>query len=67
MDPQYKTNTENEEADEQQKHSEQHESSPATGVPHPGVTLPNVQYATPPQLGAGHAMVLCSCCLYNVN
>ncbi|KAF8028806.1 hypothetical protein BT93_E1458 [Corymbia citriodora subsp. variegata] len=49
--------SENGEADEQQKHSEQHESSPATGVPHPGVTLPNVQYATPPQLGAGHVMV----------
>ncbi|KAK3430591.1 nuclear transcription factor Y subunit A-7 [Eucalyptus grandis] len=48
--------SENGEADEQQKHSEQHESSPATGVPHPGVSLPNVQYATPPQLGAGHAM-----------
>ena len=45
------------EADEQQKHSEpQVQSSPANALAHPGISPPNVQYATP-QLGAGHAMV----------
>ncbi|KAJ6770204.1 NUCLEAR TRANSCRIPTION FACTOR Y SUBUNIT A-7 [Salix purpurea] len=47
----------NSEADEQQKHSEPQvqSSSPANALAHPGISPPNVQYATP-QLGAGHAM-----------
>lgn len=50
--------SDNSEADEQQKHSESqiHSSSPITGMSHPGVTASNVQYPTPPQLGAGPAM-----------
>lgn len=50
--------SDNSEADEQQKHSESqiHSSSPITGMSHPGVTTSNVQYPTPPQLGAGPAM-----------
>lgn len=45
-------------ADEQQKHSEPQiqSSSPAAGISHPGITAPTIQYATPPQLGAGNAM-----------
>uniref|UniRef100_A0A2N9J6M1 Nuclear transcription factor Y subunit n=1 Tax=Fagus sylvatica TaxID=28930 RepID=A0A2N9J6M1_FAGSY len=51
--------SDNSEADEQQKHSESQiqSSSPATGMSHPGITTTNVQYPTPPQLGAGPAMV----------
>uniref|UniRef100_A0A7N2LSS2 Nuclear transcription factor Y subunit n=1 Tax=Quercus lobata TaxID=97700 RepID=A0A7N2LSS2_QUELO len=53
----------NSEADEQQKHSESqiHSSSPITGMSHPGVTTSNVQYPTPPQLGAGPAMTQDDC------
>lgn len=46
----------NSEADEQQKHSES--QIHATGMSLSGITTPNAQYPTPPQLGAGHAMVL---------
>ncbi|CAK9165891.1 unnamed protein product, partial [Ilex paraguariensis] len=46
------------EADEQQKQSEHQvqSSSQATGMSHPHITTPNMQYAAPPQLGAGNAM-----------
>lgn len=46
------------EADEQQKQSESQleSSSPAAGISHGVSTTPNVQYATPPQFGAGHAV-----------
>lgn len=52
----------NSEADEPQKHSELQvqSSSPAAGASHPGSAAANIPYATPPQLGAGHAMVLSS-------
>ncbi|KAK7823421.1 nuclear transcription factor y subunit a-7 [Quercus suber] len=55
--------SDNSEADEQQKHSESriHSSSPITGMSHPGVTTSNVQYPTPPQLGAGPAMTQDDC------
>lgn len=50
--------SENSEADEQEKHSDtQIQPSPATGMSHPGIITPNVPYAVPPQLGAGHSMV----------
>ncbi|GMN54642.1 hypothetical protein TIFTF001_023776 [Ficus carica] len=53
-------NSENDncEADEQQKQSESQleSSSPAAGISHGVNTTPNVQYATPPQFGAGHAV-----------
>ncbi|RVW98511.1 hypothetical protein CK203_026906 [Vitis vinifera] len=44
------------------KHSELQvqSSSPAAGASHPGSAAANIPYATPPQLGAGHAMVLSS-------
>lgn len=47
-------------ADEQQKQSESQiqSSSPAPGMSHTVMTTPNVQYASPPQYGAGHAVVL---------
>lgn len=47
------------EVDEQQKHSEINiqSSSPAAVMSHPGSAAANMPYATPPQLGAGHAMV----------
>ena len=50
----------NGEADEQQKHSESQiqSSSTASGMSHTVMTTPNVQYASPPQYGAGHAVVL---------
>uniref|UniRef100_A0A5B6YUV2 Nuclear transcription factor Y subunit n=1 Tax=Davidia involucrata TaxID=16924 RepID=A0A5B6YUV2_DAVIN len=48
--------SDNSEADEPQKHSEFQSSSPATGMTHPGITTPNVQYATPSQLGRGNVM-----------
>ncbi|KAI4297059.1 hypothetical protein L6164_036967 [Bauhinia variegata] len=45
------------EANEQQKQSEsQIHSSSSNGISHPGISTQNVQYATPPQLGTGHAM-----------
>ncbi|KAL5577389.1 hypothetical protein UlMin_019088 [Ulmus minor] len=45
-------------ADEQQKHSESQiqSSSLATGISQTLISTPNVQYANPPQFGAGHAM-----------
>lgn len=50
--------SDNSEADEPQKHSELQvqSSSPAAGASHPGSAAANIPYATPPQLGAGHAM-----------
>lgn len=55
-----KFGTDNSEAGEQQKHSESQiqSSSPVTGISNHGIATPNVQYAAPPQLGAGHAVVL---------
>ena len=51
--------TDSHESDEHEKHSEsQIQSSPATGMSHSVMTTPNVQYATPLQFGAGHAVVL---------
>ncbi|KAA8514834.1 hypothetical protein F0562_018013 [Nyssa sinensis] len=50
--------SDNIEADEQQEHLEIQSSSPANGMSHPGITTPNVQYATTPQLGHGNAMAL---------
>lgn len=52
----------NSECDEQQKQSELQvqSSNPAAGVSHPGGAAANIPYATPPQLGVGHAMVLSS-------
>ncbi|KAL7241929.1 hypothetical protein ACSBR1_014494 [Camellia fascicularis] len=46
------------EAEEQHKHSETQvqSSAPVTGMSYPGLTPPNVQYATPPQLGPGNTM-----------
>ncbi|KAL6206527.1 hypothetical protein ACLB2K_023775 [Fragaria x ananassa] len=45
------------ESDDQQKHSESQmiSSSPAPGMSHPGIPGP-MQYVTPPQIGAGHAV-----------
>ncbi|KAG2688797.1 hypothetical protein I3843_09G111400 [Carya illinoinensis] len=50
--------SDNSEADEQQKHSESQiqSLSPATGMSHPGISSQNVQYQTPQQLGAAHAL-----------
>ncbi|KAJ4849722.1 hypothetical protein Tsubulata_036156 [Turnera subulata] len=50
--------SDNSEAEEQQKHSDPQVQSPSSGtlVPQPGISTPGVQYATAPQLGAGHAM-----------
>lgn len=50
--------SDNSETDEQQKFSEPQiqSSSPASGMSHPGFATPNIQYATPSQLGTGHAM-----------
>ncbi|KAM7524826.1 hypothetical protein LguiA_014728 [Lonicera macranthoides] len=49
--------SDNSEANERQKHSEPQvqSSSSATEISHPGIT-PSIQYATPPQFGAGNAM-----------
>ncbi|KAJ4702967.1 Nuclear transcription factor Y subunit A-7 like [Melia azedarach] len=51
--------SDNSEAEEQQKHSELRiqSSSPVTGMTHPSITTPNVQYAAS-QVGAGHAMIV---------
>ncbi|KAF2317891.1 hypothetical protein GH714_041211 [Hevea brasiliensis] len=48
----------NSETNEQQKHSESQiqSLSPATAPVHPGMSTPNVQYATSLQLGSGHTM-----------
>ncbi|XP_041024442.1 nuclear transcription factor Y subunit A-7-like isoform X1 [Juglans microcarpa x Juglans regia] len=50
--------SDNSEADEQQKHSESliQSLSPATGMSHSGISSQNVQYQTPQQLGAAHAL-----------
>lgn len=47
------------EADAHQKHYETlvQPSSPATGMPHPGMTTANVQSLVPPQFGPENAMV----------
>ncbi|KAI4370932.1 hypothetical protein MLD38_019223 [Melastoma candidum] len=46
------------EADEPRKHSDCNPLHlPATGLPHPGITLPNVPFGPPPQLGPGNLMV----------
>ncbi|KAF4376899.1 hypothetical protein F8388_022615 [Cannabis sativa] len=46
------------EAEEQQNHSDSQNqsSSPAPGMPNTVMSAPNVQYATSPQFGAGHAV-----------
>ncbi|KAG8639218.1 hypothetical protein MANES_14G123000v8 [Manihot esculenta] len=51
--------SDNSEPNEQQEHAESQSqsSSPATALVHPVMSIPNVQYATSPQLGSGHAMV----------
>lgn len=46
----------NSESDDQQSHS----SLPAIGISHPGIPTPNIQYAAPPQVGTGHAVVTSS-------
>ncbi|KAF7151595.1 hypothetical protein RHSIM_Rhsim02G0161300 [Rhododendron simsii] len=50
--------SDNSEADEQQNHPQDqaHLASPATGMPHPGITTPSIQYATPSLIGLGNAM-----------
>ncbi|XP_050224344.1 nuclear transcription factor Y subunit A-7 isoform X3 [Mercurialis annua] len=50
--------SDNSEASEQQKHSENQiqSSPPATVAMHPGISTPNTQYATIPQLGSTHTM-----------
>lgn len=55
----YICSTDSSESDDQQKHSESqiHSSSPAPGMSHPGIPGP-IQYVAPPQIGAGHALVL---------
>ncbi|KAI8568469.1 hypothetical protein RHMOL_Rhmol02G0202200 [Rhododendron molle] len=52
------TEPDNSEADEQQNHPQDqaHLASPATGMPHPGITTPSIQYATPSLIGPGNAM-----------
>ncbi|XP_057494212.1 nuclear transcription factor Y subunit A-7-like isoform X3 [Actinidia eriantha] len=45
--------SDNSEPDEPQVQS----SSPASGMSHPGITAPDVQYVAPQQLGPGNAMV----------
>lgn len=50
--------SDNSEADEQQNHPEDQEylASPVTGMSHPGITTPSIQYLTPPLIGPGNAM-----------
>lgn len=45
------------EADEQQQSEPQMQHLSANGISHAGIGTQNVQYATPPQLGTGHAVV----------
>ncbi|KAL3643742.1 hypothetical protein CASFOL_014557 [Castilleja foliolosa] len=49
--------TDNSEADEQQKQAESHQqpSSPANGMPNPGIAPPAMHYGAPAQLGVGNA------------
>ena len=49
----------NGEADEQQSHSESlfQSACQVAGISHPVMTAPSMQYAAPPQLGAGITMV----------
>ncbi|CDP17312.1 unnamed protein product [Coffea canephora] len=50
--------SDNGEADEQQSHSESlfQSACQVTGISHPVMTAPSMQYAAPPQLGAGITM-----------
>ncbi|KAG5562290.1 hypothetical protein RHGRI_005125 [Rhododendron griersonianum] len=50
--------SDNSEADELQNHPQDqaHSASPATGMPHTGITTPSIQYATPSLIGSGNAM-----------
>ncbi|KAL2341542.1 hypothetical protein Fmac_009482 [Flemingia macrophylla] len=44
------------EADTQQQSESQMQPLSANGISHAGIGIQNVQYATPPQLGTGHAV-----------
>ncbi|GFP95958.1 nuclear transcription factor y subunit a-7 [Phtheirospermum japonicum] len=50
--------SDNSEADEQQKQTESHyqPSSPANGMPHPGIASPAMHYGAPAQLGVANVM-----------
>lgn len=51
--------SDNDEADEQLSHSESQIQSPCqvTGMSHPSVTAPGMQYVAPPQLGPANSLV----------
>ncbi|KAG8639213.1 hypothetical protein MANES_14G123000v8 [Manihot esculenta] len=58
--------SDNSEPNEQQEHAESQSqsSSPATALVHPVMSIPNVQYATSPQLGSGHAAAAAAAAAY---